>query len=904
MKSKCCCICLPTRKQNTTNIKAFLSGLPSPDAECGAALPDGALPAYRSDTLASCYPDPYSVPACGTSGTGKSPWPFPYPTQTFSDSGTASPNVCGNHGFKVVQSKRAWNGRYGFTDDYVLAPKSATSKFKSANYAASFSEKYSGMQNIYDGSGNFLHTNSGQSEHACSTTSVNSLSVGGVSSCSPQMNYNNGGGSWSAPADDPSYFDYFQPCSAISCNGEVQIPIAMPQTGYQALIDSGQNTIVTNKNIQLLKDITFIDADRSIVTFKIPWFKTIDGYQIYQGPISGIAAWIADFNLNDDYSVCLNGEFNLYKVHRNFIVSGLELTNTKFSITISCSAYNSYHLNYDDGTCAILAPKYYSDWQYEGVYTASVNLGDENTAISIQSDSLSLLNQWDMTDDTVYPWRTDSECRVAPMVIRKELYGTAPAVGYCESTTNSNLYTQFDGSIYGAPLPSAYYDKGWFDFYEDEYHYKDDGTGGFQLCYSYGNYAPSYLPTTATHWTDGALDTSDRGAKWAPFSRFKENYQYNLPPFVNHGCAFSANNQEAFWASKWAEIKEPLPSQNYWGECGLQPNQCAIDDHGGAFSTCTPMRDLFVLNPTTCEASTTVRYPNAFAICGKATINNISAAAGVVTVTHSKTTLLRTGDAVDFIDLSNAVTVSNVIVTVDSDTQFHFTGSTPSGVAVISHNAPNPNWYDLSPKGDFVRVTDNAGTITADQGNVIPYAGKKPIIAIVPPGSPEINNPKWPARSTVIYSDYQSVLPTESWLSAVNQAMSDRFWIDNQDAKVSDGVDPDPLCAIKNKNGSACVTAPCDPVLTPLVEARLIAPAGAPLQFTSDNLPEWIKMPTAIDFWTTCSAVWAYGQPPATFYPQYGVNPGLASSDRAASSNAASSDSNASWGTADSTFIP
>jgi hypothetical protein len=400
------------------------------------------------------------------------------------------------------------------------------------------------------------------------------------------------------------------------------------------------------------------------------------------------------------------------------------------------------------------------------------------------------------------------------------------------------------------------------------------------------------------------LDTSDRGAGWAPFSRFKENYQYNLPPFVNHGCAFSSNNQEAFWASKWAEIKEPLPSQNYWGECGLQPNQCAIDDHGGAFSTCTPMRDLFVLNPTTCEVSATVRYPNAFAICGKATIDNISASAGVVTVTHSKTTLLRTGDSVDFIDAANAVTVSNVIVTVDSDTQFHFTGSTPSGVAVISHNAPSPNWYDLSPKGDFVRVTDNAGTITADQGNVIPYAGKKPIIAIVPPGSPEINNPKWPARSTVIYSDYQSVLPTESWLSAVNQAMSDRFWIDNQDAKVSDGVDPDPLCAPKNKDGSACVTSPCDPVLTPLVEARLIAPAGAPLQFTSDNLPEWIKMPAAIDFGTTCSAVWTYGQPPATFYPQYGVNPGLASSDRAASSTAASSDSNASWGTADSTFIP
>jgi len=891
MKSKCCCICLPTRKQNTTDIKAFLSGLPSPDAECGAALAGGSLPLPRTDLDKTCYNDPNHPPSCGDYGMGKGEWPFPYPNQTFADSGTASPNVCGNHGFKVVQSKRAWNGRFGFIDDYVLNPKSATSKFKSANYEASFSENYSGTQNIYDGSGNFIVTNSGSGQHFCSTSSFNSLSIGGVSLCSPQMNYNDGGGNWIKPIDDPSFFNYFEPCSAINCNGDVQIPITMPQTGYQALIDSGQNTIITNKNKQLLKDITFIDADRSIVTFKIPWLKTVDGYQTYQGPISGVAAWIDGLNLNDDYSVCSNGEFDIYKVHRNFSVSKLELTNTKFSVTISCSAYNSYHLNFDDGNCAILAPKYYADYEYEGVYTATVNLGDENKSSDIESDCKSLLNQWDMTDDTVYPWRTDTECRVAPMVIRREAHGTAPSIGYCESVTDSNLLSKFDGSIYGAPLSAAYYDKGWFDFIEDEYHYQEDG----KLCYSYGNYSPTYLPTTATHWTDGALDTGI-------FGRFIVNYQYILPPFVNHGCAFLANNQEAFWASKWAEIKEPLPSQNYWGECGLQPNQCAIDDHGGAFATCTPMRDLFVLDATTCEETTTIRYPNAFAFCGKIAISDISNSYGVNTVTHAKTTLLRTGDAVDFVNGIN-VTVSNIVVTVDSDTQFHFTGPIPYGQFIISHGSSADSQYDLSPKGDFVRVTDNAGTITAEQGNVIPYAGKKPIIAIVPPGSPEINNPKWPARSTVIYSDYKTILPTESWLSAIQQAMVDRFWIFGQDDKITDQGSP-PTCAIKNKDGTACITEGCNPVLTPLVEARLFAPQGAPLQFTSDNFPEWIKMPTAVDFATNCSAVWLYGQPPATFYPQYGVNPGLASSDRTASSNAASSDSNASWGTADSTFIP
>jgi len=816
-------------------------------------------------------------------------------------------DFCKGRGFKTVQSKKSWNGRWGFVDDYVTTPKLAQSKYQSADYTASFLENYSGTQQSFDGGGNPLCVSSGSGSQNISTHCVNSLSVGGVGICTPQMNYSDGLANW---LECPStYWDYWKPCSIFSCGGDFQVPLVMQVTGYPELISSGYNTSVVDSNKQLLKDLTYIDSDRSIVTLKIPWFKTIDGYQTYQGPISGIATWLAGFNLDISGIGCNAGQCDDYKVYRNFTITDLKLTNTEFSFTIKCDAFNQYHIYTDDGTGHLGTPIYFADYKYSGTYSAKAVLSSEYKFSKVQSDAFELLNQWDMTDDTVYPWRTDSNCGVAPMVVRKEMIGTSPSIGYCEAETNSNDLLRYDNSIYGAPLTEkAYYDKGWFDFYSDKYMYSPDPFGGTQLCYEYGQYAPSYLPTMATHWTDGATDTSDRGGSWQPFSRFKYNYLYDLPPFVNNSCAFISNNQEAFWASKWAEIKEPLPSQNYWGVCGVQPNQCATDSHNGGFGvTCSPMRDLKVLDATTCEITGTDRYPTAFAICGKAAIVSMSrdSGSGVVTVVHASTPLLRTGDAVDFINAGDTITVSNVTVTVDSDTQFHFTGSLPTGSFIVSHGATGFSFYDLAPKGYFVRTTNNRGAITAEEGNVQSTGAKVGIIAILPLGSPELASPKWPARSTVQYTDYPSILPTESWLSSINQAMSDRFWIKSQDEKISDGGDP-ATCVAKNQDGTPCdpLGDPCVPLITPLVEARLHAPTGAPLQFTSDNLtptPQWYKMPSQTDWSFSCSNVWNYGESLTAFKTQHGVANNYAD---AIGTTGISTDTDAGWGTADGYFIP
>jgi hypothetical protein len=497
------------------------------------------------------------------------------------------------------------------------------------------------------------------------------------------------------------------------------------------------------------------------------------------------------------------------------------------------------------------------------------------------------------------------------MVVRKETSGGV-GYGYCDVPADTNLLAVYDGSIYGAPLPAAYYDKGWFDFYEQEYHYIDAGAGcddGGSLCYTYGNYAPSYLPTTTTHWTDGALDTSCRPiANFQPFTRFKEQYKFDIPIFVNNSCAFIQNNLDAFWAGKWAEIKEPLPSQNYWGVCGVQPNQCALDNHSGAFGlTCPPMRDIKVLDSETCEITDTDRYPTAFSICGKSPIVSMSrdSESGIVTVVHGYTPFLRTGDAVDFINNSESVTVENIIVTVDGDTQFHFTGSLPVGNFVVSHGATKFNYYDLSPKGYFVRTTNNKGIIKSEENNIKSNKSHPGIITILPANSPELVNSKWPAHSTVQYTDYPLILPSEYWYSSINQSMADRFWVKSQDAQISDEGDP-ATCVAKNQDGTPCipVLAPCTPLITPLVEARLNAPAGAPLQFTSDNLtptPQWYKMPGQTDWNFSCSNVWNYGESLTAFTKQYGVANNYGDS---LNTTGISTDTDTGWGTADQYFIP
>lgn len=826
-------------------------------------------------------------------------------------------DFCTGHGFKAVHAKKLWNGRYGFISDYIANPK-VSSKFKEYNVSTQIADSVSDETNSYGSDGSLVFKSYGSLEINGNANTKQLLTAGGVRDCYGSVFYAPGAGQYHErfpgnPSSD-SDRDYWRLGVG---------PGFLVQTDYPEL---PYNDIFKGKNENGMKDSCGIDSDRAIVRIPWPWhFNTIQP-QFYQGTIDGFGAWVEQLNIETNTSVyTINGptiggvtysEWGDSRETRKYTISNYSVTETSitFKIDVSQIIQSGVQLVPYNEEPQPRPEIYYGSkysYNYIGSYTGNASLGSEYTAGACQAEAQSLLSQWDMTDDAVYPWRTDGNCNVAPMVIRKEISGGV-GYGYCDVPADANLLSIYDGSIYGAPLPAAYYDKGWFDFYEQEYHYIDAGAGcddGGSLCYTYGNYAPAYLPTTTTHWTDGASDTSCRPiANFQPFTRFKERYAYDTPVFVTNSCAFVQNNQEAFWAGKWAEIKEPLPSQNYWGICGVQPNQCATDSHGTGFGiTCPPMRDLKVLDAETCEITGTDRYPTAFAICGKAAIVSMSrdSGSGVVTVVHASTPLLRTGDAVDFINAGDTVTVSNVTVTVDSNTQFHFTGSLPTGNFIVSHGATGFSFYDLAPKGYFVRTSSNKYVVTAEEGNVQSTGAKVGIIAILPLGSPELGSPKWPARSTVQYTDYPAILPTEYWLSSINQAMSDRFWVKSQDTQISDGGDP-AVCVSKNQDGTPCdpYGDPCVPLITPLVEARLHAPTGAPLQFTADNLtptPQWYKMPGQTDWSFSCSNVWNYGESLTAFTNQYGVANNYGDS---LNTTGISTDTDTGWGLADQYFIP
>ena len=142
-----------------------------------------------------------------------------------------------------------------------------------------------------------------------------------------------------------------------------------------------------------------------------------------------------------------------------------------------------------------------------------------------------------------------------------------------------------------------------------------------------------------------------------------------------------------------------------------------------------------------------------------------------------------------------------------------------------------------------MRVNNLNGTITASQENVQPSSKSTGIIAIVPPGSPEINNSAWPGKNNQIFTDgYPAINPTEYWWSSIQQTMTDRYYTATQDTQTS--------------NGSGGCTPIIPPPTVPKVEARLTAPTGAPFDFSGGDGNAYQKLPPPTDFTFGCDAVW------------------------------------------------
>ena len=780
-------------------------------------------------------------------------------------------NECLTRGFKAVQSGKAWNGRFGFITDYANHPETAETKYKNYAVTVHFSEQYASNYTCYNSlDGSFSSSNNSTGGNSGSATSTRSLTVGGLENCAGST----ASGDGIAQCDDSTngVQSCFNPggtsCSTVNTPAGIQLTAPADDCLYP---DSGAKAAARAANAATLKGWCAINADRGEVQVTIP----VRGR--YSGAAAGLAAWLVAPNNDTGEQVgCSTNSLGQTSQLKSRTITTFALVDFSFSET-HFSGKATFEITYTnegwtatdnfDGTCTPNIKFFDSVETYSCSFDFTIDISDPYTLAQADADAKTLLNEWDMTKDSILPWQTGA-CNIAPYVSRWEKSGVAPGYGYCDTPADPD--SPYDGSVRGAPIssynrttgahstvpsanyPVGRYNEGWFDWDVTQYFFSDVGDGSYKTCYKFGQYVADALAgvSMATQFTPGATDASDRGGFWQPFSRYKYNYNLPLPPWVNYSGAYAATDGVMVYAAKWAEKKEPLPSQNCWGECGVM--RLSAD------------------------------YPSAYGICGKMQVVSAVQSGGNVVITTAASCWLKNGDSLDFTGiagLGSNVTVAGLSGSVAEVTSFTVAGTLTSayvsGGYVQAHGAPDPVWYDLAPKGYFVRAIKSAGVHTAEEGNVAPAAGKSGIIAIVPEGSPEIDNPAWPGLSTVIYSDYgQSKIPAvgtswddAGWYSTITQGMADRFII----------------------NAAS------------YVEARLHAPTGAPLQFTADNLPEWLKMPLPTDYGFQCSDAWDMTDSTLGFSLQHGVSTNTAD---ALKTNTTADASDAGWGTADATFIP
>lgn len=221
--------------------------------------------------------------------------------------------------------------------------------------------------------------------------------------------------------------------------------------------------------------------------------------------------------------------------------------------------------------------------------TLTIAFSSENTATDVLTDIYLLLDEWNLTDDAVYPWRSDSYTSIAPLVTRNEVQsnvapfdfvasmfttsatqiddcaGNAPdAPGYvptCDHPTASDPNAAiYDGSIIGAPLPAGYQQA--FDWYFVDWESCVDPDTHETIGYIEGwgkyNQGQNGIPRTATHWTTNDLAWQLTGGAWVFYNL---NTAWSTCTVSGGSATWPAG--QVIIAQKWAETKMGFPSENF-----------------------------------------------------------------------------------------------------------------------------------------------------------------------------------------------------------------------------------------------------------------------------------------------------------------------------------------------------
>jgi len=501
-------------------------------------------------------------------------------------------------------------------------------------------------------------------------------------------------------------------------------------------------------------------------------------------------------------------------------------------------------------------------------YSQEITLGGDDGAgvipyESVIQDAKTLLDEWPLNDDTVYPWRTDAQTWLQPFV-RRDAASTSPNIAW--GTDENCAFVDdvyYSGEIRGTPLPAGYGRH--FNFFHINWLACTDG-GACGACEeSLGAFSASPLPATATQWTD----KFDGASQYGPGGHLSGllTYEYGDDTLFN---------PDEVRAQKWAETLEEWPSVNHSRPCerdrylyneaavacivsfvapdleiNVSPavefavNDIVVLNDGGVYTiaTKTDAQNYTVGaklydSPLPCDGASKLRFPSARAICSSIAATAEQTSPGLITVTTAAKHWLRGGGASkDTVTFTGIGGLTAAEATVVDDTSFTVSGTLTSSPdsGTVSHGATSAQIaFDTTcPRHDFIysewqsngrqfaEESEDDPTVLPDfltetQHTIAPIR-RHPTVLCISPNSRDT----FPHGLTVGFGNIEAdQCYGEEWHARFNQAENDPFW-------QADHV-PCGHGSTWTQAEQPCTTGADEYEYPPLVEPRLTAPSGAP----------------------------------------------------------------------------
>ena len=746
----------------------------------------------------------------------------------FVPDGTIDLTPCRALGFKAVQAKKAWHGRYGFTsaeaDGHACGSSTtfADSKYRvvSRSFASSFSAGYT--HTFTDatnacGLDGYLETGvSGISwSYSASTVFEVGQTTGVITQTSLSVDEdiaNNGTYfttmvNWQGATADWSWIpgvtpgDRYEITGVVDASGVVTLPTG-PVTS-EPCIEGPVPTDYPNLGIDF--STTLLAAFRNLRTIMANVDSICSKPSYYNGSetvtFDDLAAFVA-FISEPFYGIAPHPEdVTVTILDENGDPGDWTLTDVLFAGGVSVAVA---------GTVVVSPGVEFDDYNYSASFQFNIALSGEYTSADVYAETQAVAAGYLFDDDALYPWRTDSYCYIAPLMRHNEVSTPVnPDLRQFTAYTDP-LADVYDGTVVG-PLPAGY--QGVFDPMHDNWRHTfcagtETPSAGK---YSRGAVTPSFLPQNAPRWTDDG----DLNGGWV------------------WPCNYAAMDTSGCWLQKFAEVMIRRPSINFGRPYG--PDRFTMDEENvyqfvsqsGSDVTLvtwdnqTPVSLPFVAGdivggpcvsgfyavtstsgnvitwgakfadvPTGWQSAASfqagtddtalvfgkLRWPTAPGIGGLLAVSaaTYNSGTGLTTLTTAAAPHILTGDKVDVAGFGLYSLSTNQTITRVDDTHFTLTGdySTAKFLTAYGHK-----WYfaNDTSKGDFVwrtwELSLPAMTVTAeDHGeDCLPFKTCEPQVLYGTPNTEDFPN-------SFKFDFPASVAVGTAWVAQFEQHMVDPFY--------------------------------------------------------------------------------------------------------------------------------